>query len=69
MHLVSKWTTQMGPITKERELSRKFLAGKSVFEISNEMGRQPSAIVGRLKKFSLVDKSFDYTNFDTDCCK
>ena len=51
-----KWST-----SEERELNLKFSAQKSFVEIANEMGRQPSAIVGRLKKLGLIDESFECT--------
>jgi hypothetical protein len=51
-----KWST-----SEERDLNSKFAAQKSFVEIANEMGRQPSAIFGRLKKLGLIDESFEYT--------
>lgn len=54
---------------EERDLNSKFLAQKSFAEIANEMGRQPSAIVGRLKKLGLIDESFEYTDAESGSVK
>lgn len=59
-----KWST-----SEERELNSKFLAQKSFAEIANEMGRQPGAIVGRLKKLGLIDESFEYTEAESESVK